>query len=57
MDYCRLCAKNDKKHLIPILTDNPLKISDKIEKLFQLKVKFNIVNKKYQHNLKKIPSL
>lgn len=41
MDYCRLCAKNDKKPLIPILTDNPLKIREKIEKFFKLKVKNN----------------
>lgn len=38
MDYCRLCAKSDKKPLISILDNNPLKINEKIEKIFRFTV-------------------
>lgn len=38
MDYCRLCAKTDKKHLIAILESSPLNIKEKILKLLQIEV-------------------
>lgn len=41
MDYCRLCAANDKKPLIPILDNGPLNIQDKIQKLLRINVSLN----------------
>lgn len=38
MDYCRLCARTDKKPLIPILENNPLNIREKLIKLLQIEV-------------------
>lgn len=49
MEYCRLCAKSEKKHFIPILADTPLRIGEKLEKLFNLKVKRRFQNKQNQN--------
>lgn len=38
MEYCRLCARTDKKPLVPILEANPLNIKEKLLKLLKIKV-------------------
>lgn len=38
MEYCRLCAKTDKKPLVSILESSPLKIKEKLLKLLHIQV-------------------
>lgn len=39
MNYCRLCARNDKKPMIPVLESTPLHIEEKLSKLLKITVK------------------
>ncbi|CRK91131.1 CLUMA_CG004818, isoform A [Clunio marinus] len=38
MDYCRICARNDRNPLVSILDKNPLNIQEKISKLLGINV-------------------